>query len=251
MAAGIAVGVLLGLASPALAQQAPAAAASAAPAAPGALVEVQAGEPRLGRGWRVVTLPSQAPPVTRYSAVLADGRPAVRIEAAASYGNFVHALAGPAPRQLGWAWRVEQANPGTVLRERSGDDSPAKVCLSFDLALNRVPFFERELLRVARSRTAEPLPAATLCWVWGGPEARGSLLANPYSQRVRYIVLRNAGDSPGTWFDETRDVAADWQRAFGDESAELPPVSAVIVAGDADNTRGSSQALVGGLRWGP
>lgn len=243
------VGALLGFASLALAQKVPATAT--APAAPGPLVEVQVGEPRLGRGWRVVTLPSQKPPVTRYSAVVAEGRPAVRVEAQASYGNLVHHLAGAAPRELGWTWRVEQANPGTVLHERSGDDTPAKVCLSFELPLSRVPFFERELLRLARSRTGEPLPAATLCWVWGGPEARGSLLANPYSKRVRYIVLRNAADASGTWFEETRDVAADWQRAFGDESAEMPPISAVIVSGDADNTVGSSLALVGGLRWGP
>jgi Protein of unknown function (DUF3047) len=50
---------------------------------------------------------------------------------------------------------------------------------------------------------------------------------------------------------ETRDVAADWKRAFGDESQTMPPVSAVIVAGDADNTGGHSVAHVTALRWLP
>ena len=41
------------------------------------------------------------------------------------------------------------------------------------------------------------------------------------------------------------------RRAFGDESREPPPVTALIVAADADNTAGSSLAHVGGLRFEP
>jgi hypothetical protein len=46
-------------------------------------------------------------------------------------------------------------------------------------------------------------------------------------------------------------VAADFKRAFGDESATVPPVTAVIVAGDADNTQGASLAWLTALRWHP
>jgi hypothetical protein len=49
-------------------------------------------------------------------------------------------------------------------------------------------------------------------------------------------------------------VAADFRRAFGDEVAAaepLPPLTAVIVAGDADNTGGTSVAQVSGLRAEP
>jgi hypothetical protein len=45
-------------------------------------------------------------------------------------------------------------------------------------------------------------------------------------------------------------VAADFLRAFGDEAREVPPVSAVAVAGDADNTGAHSVAFVAGLRAG-
>ena len=54
-----------------------------------------------------------------------------------------------------------------------------------------------------------------------------------------------------TWFDETRDIAADFRRAFGDESDEVPPLLAVIVAGDADNTGGRSVAQLTDLRFEP
>ena len=215
---------------------------------PGSLMNV----PALNPSWRVVTLPQQTLPVTRYSAEVVDGRAALRVQTDGSYGNLVHELpAAAAPRRLSWAWRMQQPNALADLRTKSGDDAAVKVCMSFDLPIDRVPFIERQLLRLARARTGQDLPAATLCWVWAGAEAKGALLDNPYTRRVRSIVLRNASDALGSWMEESRDVAADFVRAFGDESAELPPVTAVIVAGDSDNTGVSTRAHVSALRVEP
>jgi hypothetical protein len=207
---------------------------------------------RLGPGWRVVGWPDQRMPLTRYAAERVDGRPALRLDARASYGNLVYAVPSQAPpRMVSWAWRMQQPNPAADLRLKSGDDAAAKVCLGFDMALQRVPFVERTLLRVARSRSADALPAATLCWVWGRAEAPGSVIDNAYSRRVRYIVLRTAADGLGQWFTETRDVAADFRRAFGDESPDTPALMTVIVAADADSTGASTVAHVADLRFAP
>ena len=209
----------------------------------------------VGAGWQVANLPDQKPPVTRYSAETVGERAALRLDARASYGNLLHALpAAPplaAPARLQWAWRVALPNPGTDVRGKPGDDVAAKVCLSFDLPLAQVPFGERTLLRVARSRTGQNLPAATLCWVWGGPEPAGSVIDNAFSRRVRYVVLRSAAHPSATWFEETRDIAADFRRAFGDETQTLPPLTAVLVGADADNTGGSSVAHIADLRFAP
>ena len=210
------------------------------------------GEARLGPGWRVVGWPDQRMPLTRYAAEVVDGRLALRLEARASYGNLVHAVPAQAPpRTLSWAWRMQQPNPAADLRLKPGDDAAAKVCLGFDMALQQVPFVERTLLRLARSRSADPLPAATLCWVWGHTEAPGKVVDNAYSRRVRYIVLRTAADPSGRWFTETRDVAADFRLAFGDESPDTPALMTVIVAADADNTGASTVAHVADLRFAP
>jgi hypothetical protein len=197
----------------------------------------------VGPAWREVNLPQQATAATRYSFDNVDGRDALRVQTAASYGNLVHELAAvPAPHTLRWS---------VDLRVKAGDDAAVKVCMSFDMPTDRVPFVERQLLRLARARSGLALPAATLCWVWAGAEPQGALLPNAYTRRVRYIVLRQAQDRLATWYDETRDVAADFRRAFGDESADLPPVVAVMVAGDGDNTGASSLAHVSDLRFGP
>ncbi len=209
----------------------------------------------LGAGWRVAGLPGQKMPLTRYAAERIDGRDALRLQADASYGNVVLDLAPrPPPRRLRWSWRVERPNPAADLTQKSGDDAAAKVCLAFDLPLERVPFVERQLLRLARSRSGEALPAATLCWVWGRAEAPGSVVPNAYTRRVRFIVLRGQGDAGGRWFDEQRDVEADLRRAFGDEIAPgmpLPPLIGVLVAADADNTGASTLAHVAGLWFEP
>ena len=212
---------------------------------------------QVASAWHVVTLPQQGTkPVTRFSAERVDGRMALRVDADHSYGNLVFDTPpGPLPQRLRWSWRMQVPNPAADLNQRAGDDAAVKVCVAYDQPLDRVPFTERQLLRLARASTGQPLPAATLCYVWTGAEPRGALIDNAYTHRVRYIVLRNAGDGIGVWLDESRDLAADFVRAFGDESptaaVKLPPLVAVIVGGDADNTGLHTVAHLTALRFEP
>jgi hypothetical protein len=202
--------------------------------------------------WRTATLPAQRLPVTQYRADAVDGRRALRIDADGSYGNLVQRLPAPTPVSgIAWSWRVAAMGDAIALRRKAGDDSPARVCLAFAWPDRRVPFIERQLLRLARARSGEPLPAATLCWAWGGAaDMPGSLIENPYTRRVRTVVLRHAPQAGRAWHDEQRDVAADFRAAFGDEwpaGTVLPPATAVFVAGDADNTASRSTAWVADL----
>jgi hypothetical protein len=138
------------------------------------------------------------------------------------------------------------AQPGRDLRSKAGDDTAAKVCLSFDLPLAQVPFMDRQRLRLARARQRRGPASATLCWVWATTEAVGAVIDNAYSRRVRYIVLRNARRCPGAWVDEQRDVAADFVLAFGDESATSAAAHRRGGGADADNTGGRSVAHITG-----
>lgn len=218
----------------------------------GALLAPLLDGPRLGEGWRVAGLPKQVPPMTIFTPDTVQGRAAVRMEADKSYGNLVHRMpAVVTPASLRWAWRLEQPAARTDLHSKAGDDVAAKVCMSFDLPLARLPFMERQRLRLAREVSGEDLPSATLCWVWATAEAVGARIDNAFSRRVRYIVLRNARDAAGTWVDEQRDVAADFLHAFGDESDTVPAVTGVAVGADADNTGGHSVAHITALRFEP
>ncbi len=189
--------------------------------------------------WQFRGLPEQKPPKTRFAAVDLDGTRVLRVAADKAYGTLVHPLQGAAAGTLSWRWRVDEPVAGADLRTKPGDDAALKVCASFDMPLARVPFLERQLLRLASSRVGQPLPTATLCYVWDAGLPAGTLLRNAHTARVRFITAQGA---LGTWRSERRDLAADFRRAFGDESDTVPPLTAVLIGADADNTGGRSIA---------
>lgn len=198
--------------------------------------------------WSFVGLPGQTLPVTRFVLERQDTGLVLRVQAAASYGNLVHELKGLPAGWLSWRWRVDQPLASADLRSREGDDVALKVCALFDMPRSAVPFMERQLLRLAESRTGESLPNATLCYAWDPSWPGGNVVPNAYSARVRYITL---GSAPRTWQTVRRDLAADFVMAFGAETTRVPGLLAIAVGADADNTRGESLGYVADLHLEP
>jgi len=202
--------------------------------------------------WRVIGLPNQTKPFTRFSVVDLDGHRALRVEADSSYGNLVHPLhQAMTSAHLSWQWRVEDLNPLVDLRVREGDDIAMKVCVMWDMPIENVPFLERQVLRLARSHAHEELPAATVCYVWDAHLPPGTQLASAFTGRLRYIVLRSDGDALHRWTAERRDIAADFMALFGHEAKALPPLSGIAVGADTDNTHGHSLGHAADLQLQP
>lgn len=201
--------------------------------------------------WRVVGLPGQKMPFTRFAIVRDGESPVLRMQADASYGNLVFDMdatrLGP-NALLRWRWQLERAPSGADLRRKDGDDAPLKVCALFDMPLQGMSFGEQARLRLARAVSGEALPSATLCYVWDARLPMGSTLENVYSARVRYLVVGHGPARPGQWMAIERNLASDFLRAFGHETAVLPPLLALAVGADTDNTGSSSLSYVGDLR---
>ena len=199
--------------------------------------------------WRVMGLPQQSKPFTRFSVLSVEGQRVLRIEAQSSYGNLVHPLFDPPAdvHRLSWQWRLEEPNPASDLRRKVGDDSPAKVCAMFDLPISALPFVDRQLLRLARISAAEILPTASVCYVWDSRLPPGTVLDNAFTRRIREIVLRGPEAPLHHWVSEQRDVAADFLQLFGDESRTVPPLVGVAIGADADNTHTRSVAWLAAI----
>ena len=203
-----------------------------------------------GEPWRVVGVGKDSIAATRFDLVALDGAPVLRLRTERSYANLVHdlpALRLSANAVLRWRWRLDQGLPLADLRRKSGDDSPLKVCALFDLPASQLSWGERSLLLLARSLSKETLPGATLCYIWDTQLPEGTVLANAYSQRVRYLVLNGANAPLKQWASHERRLSADFLQAFGHESRSVPPLVAVLVGADADNTGGSSLAYASDL----
>lgn len=204
--------------------------------------------------WHVLGLPNANKPLTRFDVTSLDGRQVLRVQADHSYANLLHELA-PAilasGAKLTWRWRLDQPLLDANLRQRSGDDAPLKVCLLFDMPVENIGFLDRELLAVARATTKEHIPAATICYVWDHALPAGTLLNNAFTSRVRQFVVDSGEDKLGQWSMHQRDIAADFRRAFGKESPTVPPLEAVLIGADADNTAGKSLGYVGDVTLTP
>jgi Protein of unknown function (DUF3047) len=199
--------------------------------------------------WQVITLP-KIPRHTSYEVVNFDGRRVVKATADGSYANVVHPLnADTGTAVLRWSWRVDEFPAGSDLSVKRGDDLAAKVCVLFDLPLDRLSFFDRLKIELGRRLFRLDLPAATLCYVWDRTLAPATWLPNIYTDRVRMLVLRSGVAGQQTrWFDEDRDLRDDFIRAFGPEAqGGVPRISAIAFATDADNTGSRALAYFGDI----
>lgn len=208
--------------------------------------------------WRFVGFPKAKAdiPATRFELAEVQAERALKVSTQSSYGSLVHDQAPIAAGRLQWRWRLDQALTGSKVAPdiltKAGDDAALKVCVMFEHPLQRVPFVERSLLRIARRISGEDLPAATLCYVWDSVYPAGLQSANPYTKRVRFITLQGKGAPLGQWQNESRDVAADFAQLFADESpagSSAPQARAVLIGADSDNTGSQSVGWVKALDW--
>jgi len=208
-----------------------------------------ASDEALPHPWRIVGLPN-GKPLTRIEVVSLNGEHVLRLASDNSYGNALHELASVMPgpgSTLRWRWRLEQPLTAADLKRKEGDDVAMKVCLLFDMPLEKLGLVERNVLRLARTMSSEKLPAATLCYVWDHLLPVGSESPNAYTQRLRFVVLDSGEKQLGQWVMHQRDIAADFLRAFGHETDAMPPLIGVAVGADSDNTHSTSLAYIGDL----
>jgi len=200
--------------------------------------------------WRIVTGP-KVPRHTRYAVAESEGRTAVRADADASYAIVLHPLnaeTGSTPI-LRFAWRVDRFPEHSDLTSRARDDAAAKVCVLFDVPLERLSLVDRTKIQLGRRLFDPQLPAATICYVWDRTLPAGRWIDSAYTDRVRLLVLRSgASGEPSRWIDERRDLRADFVQAFPREAAfGLPKVAALAFATDADNTKSQAVAWFGDM----
>ena len=197
--------------------------------------------------WRALGLPRITPP--EFTLVDEAGTTVLRSRAASAAGTVAHDLdASPAeyPR-LTWRWKVDRVVAGADLAKKSGDDFAARVYVFYDVPVAKLPFGARLKALLARAVWGEQLPTAAICYVWDNRHAPGTSAWNPYTDRVRTVVLRSG--APGAWAGESRDLETDFRAAFGSQwQGPVPRVTGVAIGNDTDQTGESVTAWFGDLR---
>ncbi len=202
----------------------------------------------LAPDWRHVTLPGVERP-TQFALVTLDGERVLEARAEAGASTLAHALDVDPARtpMLRWRWRTAAAVPRSDLRGRATDDYAARLYVFFDYDPARLPLGQRIALALGRALHGEALPAAALCYVWGTAQPVGTVAPNPYTDRLRMVVVESGDAMAGRWVSEARDVAADFEAAFGEPA---PRVTGIAVGADTDNTGASAMTWFGDITFG-
>ena len=172
-----------------------------------------------------------------------DNKKVLRVRTDKSYGNLVHTWQGKAST-LSFKWRLDEPLLEANLKTKNTDDAALKVCVSFDMPMEKVPFADRAKLKMAQFMSQDHLPTATICYVWAHAEPVGSDFDNVFSGRLHYFVLNSGETQLKTWQTHQRNISADFLKAFGNETSVVPPITAISVGADSDNTLGSSLGFV-------
>jgi hypothetical protein len=181
---------------------------------------------------------------SEYQSVRHEGRPAVlaRAESAASMLRQAMNVPPAELRQLQFSWQVAGLINNADMAQRDADDSPVRVVLVFEGDRSKFSMKNAMLSELAQAMTGEPMPYATLMYVWCNTRAPGSVIINPRTDRIRKLVLESGEGRLNQWIDYRRDIAADFEAAFGEAPGALLGVGIMT---DSDNTRSKAQAWYG------
>ena len=184
---------------------------------------------------------------TRYRAVRLDGRDAVLGESDSAASMLrQHLRIEPSELgKLGFSWKVPKMITGADMTQRDSDDSPVRVVLAFEGDRSKFSAKNAMLSELALALTGEPLPYATLMYVWGSHSAPESVLINTRTDRIRKVVIESGPARLDRWLDYERDIRADYQKAFGEAPGALVGIAIMT---DSDNTRQKAKAWYGPLR---
>lgn len=199
-------------------------------------------------GWALQPIPGVARQA-RFDLVEDAGVTVLRARADNAAASLRHALdVDPArsPR-LHWRWKTERVLDAADMSTKAGDDYAARLYVFFDRRPEQMSFGERTAYRIGRARYGDQLPAAALSYVWDNRQPVGTLRDNAYTGFVKMVVASSGKAREGQWVTLSRDIAADYRRAFG---GDPPRITGVAVAVDTDNTGESTVTYFGDIRFG-
>lgn len=181
-------------------------------------------------GWQVRAVRGQAAPTVE---IANDGGGAVmRIRGAGRAAWFYRALKPQLTEPDGalhWSWRVLEAPAGADLRSESLDDSPIRVYVVF----GKPGFFGKS--------------ARIIFYTFGNDEPAQFQRASFGSDKLHVIRMDGSAERQ-QWREHSVAPFADYRRIW---KGTPPPITAVGVMQDTDQTRAQATAEIRRLDWTP
>jgi len=128
------------------------------------------------------------------------------------------------------------------MAHRDSEDSPVRLVLAFDGDRSQFSPKNAMLSELTHALTGQPMPFATLMYVWCNQRPVNSVIHNPRTDRIRKIVVESGAGRLNQWINYERDIRADYEKAFGEPPGALIGIGIMT---DSDNTRSQARAWYG------
>jgi Protein of unknown function (DUF3047) len=197
------------------------------------------------QAWQHYALPGKQS--TQFHYARTEGRDAM-VATANSSASMLRKAVRIEPTELGnvrFSWKVPDLIAQADMAMRDSDDSPVRVVLAFEGDRTKFTPKNAMLSELAQVLTGEPMPYATLMYVWCNRREPGSVIVNPRTDRIRKLVVESGRSHLNQWMDYERDVRADYEKVFGEAPGAL---IGIAIMTDSDNTRSQAKAWYGPIR---
>lgn len=194
----------------------------------------------LNPAWHAVNIRFKTP--TTYSTSSAAGEPCIRATADGAWSLWVAAVPPQFAQAstLSWRWHVpalvaeaEAATPGK-------DDSAVRVVIAFKGDRTKLDAAERATMSMAKAIGGNELPFAAIQYVWDAKADVESVYPNGNTTRIKKLIARSGPAGLGNWQSFSRDIRADFRRAFpGEEPGEIESIGLMT---DTDSLGGKAEA---------
>lgn len=197
-------------------------------------------------GWEPLEFPD-IDQHTDYQLITVDSSQVVRAKTSGGASGLIARLHIKPDKSLllRWRWKVSNVFQKGDARKKSGDDYPARIYVAFKFEPDKAGFFERARRAALETLAGEELPGNALNYIWANRLERDQIVPNPYVDSTQMIAVASGDQKVGEWVTVTRDIVADYRRAFG----EAPPaIVGIAIMSDSDNTGDSATAWYGDIR---
>lgn len=197
------------------------------------------------QGWKPLRF-EKIPEHTQYELVKDEGRVVVKATSRQSSSGLTREVTiNPQDYPVvEWRWKVENVLKNGDVTSKAGDDYPARLYITFAYDSTKVGFFEKLKFETIKLVYGQYPPIGAINYIWESVSPVGTMVPNPYTDRVYMIVVESGEAQLNQWVTEERNIVEDYRKAFGEDP---PTISGVAIMTDTDNTKESAIAYFGDI----
>lgn len=172
---------------------------------------------------------------TSYRLIEKHGKTVIRAESNGSASGLIRKITID-PREypwITWRWKISNVYEKADITSKKGDDYPARIYITFEYDPDKLNMLEKTKYKMSRLLYGQYPPHAAINYIWESKAEKETIVPNPYTERVKMIVIESGNEYVGLWREEKRNIYEDYKKAFGEEP---PMISGVAIMTDSDNT---------------